>query len=329
MKEKRYLIIAALLLPFVLASCRGQISQREPVHPNMNMDQQNRFEAQEENPFFADKRSMRMPVEGTVARGNLRLDKALYEGIDEDSAFVEESPVALSRSLLNRGRDRYNIYCAPCHGITGEGNGIIMEGQYGFVPAPDFHMDRIREMPDGQLYSAIANGIRTMPAYGHQVKVKDRWAIVAYIRALQRSQNVSEEEMQQYDVDVSALREEYRQEEQRRQQQAEAQQAAAGEEEISAELGKKLYTSNGCQGCHSLDGSDGVGPTHQNLFGRTETMQDGSTVTVDSAYVHESIVNPSDRIVEGYQPVMVPYDYLSEAEIASIIEFLRTQSDNQ
>lgn len=326
MKETRYLIIAALLIPLVIASCRGQISEQEPVHPNMNMDQQDRFEAQEENPFFSDNRSMRMPVEGTVARGNLRQDEAYYEGINPDSSFVEESPVELNRPLLNRGQSQYNIYCAPCHGGTGAGNGIIMEGQFGFVPAPSFHLDRVRDMPDGQLYSVIANGIRTMPSYAHQVGVEDRWAIVAYIRALQRSQNVPEEQMQQYDVDIAALQEEYAQEQQRQQEQEEAAQTT---EEISAERGKELYVANGCQGCHSLDGSDGVGPTHQNLFGRTETMQDGSTVTVDSAYVYDSIVKPSAQIVEGYQPVMVPYDYLSDEEIASIIEFLRTQSDNQ
>lgn len=326
MNRSKLVLIAALALPLVLASCRGQISQQEPIHPNLNMDQQNRFEAQERNPFFEDNRSMRMPVEGTVARGNLRADKAYYQGINPDSSFVEETPVELTRELLNRGQNQYNIYCTPCHGITGEGNGIIMEGQYGFVPAPSFHMDRIRNLPDGQLYSVIANGIRTMPAYGHQVKTQDRWAIVSYIRALQRSQNVSEEEMQQYDVDIAALREDYAARQQARQEQEAA--ASAGEE-ISADRGQQLFAQNGCQGCHSIDGADGVGPTHQNLFGRTETMQDGSTVTVDSAYVHESIVNPSARVVEGYQPVMVPYDYLSEAEIASIIAYLRTLSDNQ
>ncbi|MDZ7772017.1 MAG: c-type cytochrome [Balneolaceae bacterium] len=326
MNRSKLVLLAALALPLVLASCRGQISEKEPIHPNMNMDQQNRFEAQESNPFFEDNRSMRMPVEGTVARGNLRADKAYYQGINPDSSFVEEMPVELSRELLNRGQRQYNVYCSVCHGVTGAGNGIIMEGQYGFVPAPTFHMDRIRDLPDGHLYSVIANGIRTMPGYGHQVKVEDRWAIVAYLRALQRSQNVSEEEMQQYEVDLAALQQEYAA---RMQAEQEREAAASAGEEISAERGQQLFTQNGCQGCHSIDGSDGVGPTHQNLFGRTETMEDGSTVTVDSAYVHDSIVNPSEQIVEGYQPVMVPYDYLSEAEIASIIAYLRTLSDNQ
>lgn len=326
MNRSKSVLIAALALPLVLASCRGQISEQEPIHPNMNMDQQDRFEAQERNPFFEDNRSMRMPVEGTVARGNLRADKAYYQGINADSSFVEETPVELTRELLNRGQSQYNVYCTVCHGVTGEGNGIIMEGQYGFVPAPTFHSDRLRDLPDGQLYSVVANGIRNMPAYAHQIKVEDRWAIVAYLRALQRSQNVSEEEMQQYDVDIAALQQEYAA---RMQAQQEQESAASAGEEITAERGEQLFVQNGCQGCHSLDGTDGVGPTHQNLFGRTETMQDGSTVTVDSAYVHESIVNPSDRIVEGYQPVMVPYDYLSEAEIASIIAYLRTLSDNQ
>jgi mono/diheme cytochrome c family protein len=117
-------------------------------------------------------------------------DRKRGQGINEDSSFVEEIPVDVTKSFLYRGQKQYNTYCSVCHGRTGDGQGIIMTGGYGYVPAPSYHEQRLREVTDGYLYSTIANGIRTMPSYAHQVKVEDRWAIVAYIRALQLSQHV-------------------------------------------------------------------------------------------------------------------------------------------
>lgn len=326
MKLTKYFKIAAIAVPFVLVSCRGQISEQEPVHPNMNMDQQDRFEGQEENPFFEDNRSMRQPVEGTIARGNLREDSEYYQGMNEDSSFVDEIPVDVTKSFLYRGQEQYNIYCSVCHGRTGDGQGIIMTGGYGYVPAPTFHSDLLRDYEDGYLYSVIAEGIRTMPSYGHQVKVEDRWAIVAYIRALQRSQYVPENEMEQFDVDLAALQQEYA-EQMAAQQEAEASESA--DEDISAERGKIVYEENQCQTCHSLDGSDGIGPTHQGIWGREETLEDGTTITVDEEYLRESIVEPNAKIVEGYNPGMASYSYLSDAEIESLIEYMKTLSDNE
>ena len=170
-------------------------SDKPPVHLNLNMDFQERFDPQEANPFFADNRSMRPPVPGTVARGTLREDVAFYEGRTGGGSFVEEMPVPTTRELLMRGQSRYNIFCAPCHGGAGDGEGIITTGGYGYTPAPTYHSDRLREAADGYLYDTIANGVRTMPSYGHQVPPADRWAIVAYIRALQRSQYASPEDV--------------------------------------------------------------------------------------------------------------------------------------
>lgn len=317
-----------LLLALALIACRGNRSERPPIHPNMNMDQQPRFEAQEQNTFFDDNRSMRPPVEGTIARGDLREDLVYYQGINPDSSFVEENPVEITKSFLYRGKDRYEIYCTPCHGVLGDGQGIIMTGRYGFVPAPTFHQDRLRNIEDGYLYSTIANGIRNMPAYAHQIDVKDRWAIVAYLRTLQRSQNVSENQLAAYDVNVEELQTQFQKQQEAEQAKEEARAAADGGN-VSAERGEELYVANGCQACHSRDGSDGVGPTHLNLLGRQEQMTDGSTVTVDEEYIRESIVSPQAKIVEGYDPVMAPYGYLSDAEIQSIIEYLKTLSDNQ
>lgn len=190
-KATTIILFAALMM----AACRGAEKKAPPIHLNRNMDYQERFDAQEANAFFADNRSMRMPVPGTVARGMLRDDVRFYEGRTADGAFVDGLPIPTTMELLERGRERFDIFCALCHGGSGDGEGIITSGNYGFTPAPTFHDDRLRGESDGHMYNVIANGVRTMPAYGHQIPVADRWAIVAYIRALQRSQYASESDI--------------------------------------------------------------------------------------------------------------------------------------
>ncbi|MDA1027635.1 MAG: cytochrome c [Bacteroidetes bacterium] len=180
-------LFALVLAAFVFAGCQGSISEKSPIHINPNMDRQERFEAQEANPFFADGRAMRLPVNGTVARGFLKEDVALWTGKTESGDFTS-IPVPVTLELLERGRERYQIYCSVCHGIAGDGQGIIMKGGYGFVQAPTYHSDMLRAQPDGYFYDVVKNGVRTMAGYGSQVPMKDRWAIVAYVRALQRSQ---------------------------------------------------------------------------------------------------------------------------------------------
>ena len=179
---------AAVLAAVLVTGCRGNLSGRPPVHVSPNMDWQERLDPQERFTFFADGRAMRPPVPGTVARGFLREDSRFYLGREADGSFVERIPVEMTRDLLERGRDRYTIFCSMCHGDAGDGQGIIMTGGYGFVPAPSYHSDALRARSDGYLYDVLTNGVRTMPGYGQQVPVADRWAIVAYLRALQRSQ---------------------------------------------------------------------------------------------------------------------------------------------
>lgn len=200
-------LIAAVALPLVLAGCRGMKSEKPPIHPNPNMDHQQRFEEQERNPFFADGSSMRMPVPGTVARGHLRTtaNAPLELGRSASGDFVPTNPMVVDAALMARGQERYDIYCTPCHGFAGDGRGIIMAGNggqgYGFVPAPNYHSDFLRSAPDGYLYDVIANGVRSMPSYGHEIAPADRWAIVAYIRALQRSQDAGPEDVPQPELD--------------------------------------------------------------------------------------------------------------------------------
>jgi mono/diheme cytochrome c family protein len=186
---KLFTLLAALLL---LTGCRGMESGSPPIHPNLNMDFQAKFDPQEANPFFADGRAMRRPVAGTVARGMLREDTPFFVGRTEAGVYVQQIPVPVTRELMVRGRERYDIFCTPCHGLVGDGQGLIMTGGFGYTPAPSFHIDRLRDESDGYLYEVIANGVRTMPAYGPQIAVADRWAIVAYMRALQLSQHAPE-----------------------------------------------------------------------------------------------------------------------------------------
>ncbi|MDH3814879.1 MAG: cytochrome c [Acidobacteriota bacterium] len=165
------------------------------IHVVPDMDNQPKYKAQSRNPMFADRRAMRPPVAGAVARGATLGDSALMSGkAGED--WVEIIPVEVDRGLLERGRGRYEVYCSPCHGLAGFGDGMVakradelLEGTW--TPPTSFHTDLLRERPAGHLFNTISNGIRNMPAYGPQIPVEDRWAIVAYVGALQRSQNAT------------------------------------------------------------------------------------------------------------------------------------------
>jgi mono/diheme cytochrome c family protein len=138
--------------------------------------------------FFADDRSARLPVEGTVARGDLRDDTYFYTG-KIGNAPGDYMPFPVKAEDLARGRERYNITCAPCHGRVGDGNGFIPTR--GFRRPPSFHIDRLRKAPIGYLFDVDTNGFGVMPDYAAQVVPRDRWCIAAYIKALQLSQNAT------------------------------------------------------------------------------------------------------------------------------------------
>ncbi len=153
-----------------------------------DMKDQPRFEAYEESPFFTDGRSVRPAIEGTVARGQLREDDAFYTGKSEGK-FVEKIPIDITEDVLKRGQQRYKIYCIVCHDAAGSGSGMIIKR--GFKPAPtSFHSERLRSMPSGYFYDVITKGYGSMTDYSMQLEPADRWAVTAYIRALQLSQNV-------------------------------------------------------------------------------------------------------------------------------------------
>lgn len=192
----------------LLSACRGEPSRKPPVHPNQNMDLQDKYKPQRVSNFFEDGRAMRPQVEGTVGREllattygvhtsglenddrYLREDNAYWRGLDDEGNTIESipAPIKVDQAFLERGQERYNIYCTPCHGIAGYGNGPVK--QRGGLPVPSYHDKYKRALTAGHIYGVISNGSKSglMMGYKHQIPTKDRWAIVAYVRALQKSQ---------------------------------------------------------------------------------------------------------------------------------------------
>lgn len=190
------LCVVLSFIPLVLVYVNRATNSPDP-RPSIipDMDSQQKFKTQALNPLFADHRAMRPPVSGTVAQGMLKADDHFYHGI-VNGQWAEDFPrqIKLAPELMARGQQRYTIYCAPCHGLDGSGSGpvslraeALMEGTWT-VP-PTYHSDTIRNRPVGHLFNTISNGIRSMPAYGTQIPPEDRWAIIAYLRALQLSQH--------------------------------------------------------------------------------------------------------------------------------------------
>jgi len=149
----------------------------------LDMQDQPKYKPQRPSEFFADGRDGRPEVDGTIARGELNEDTAYYNGKDAAGKDVDAFPIAVDKAVIARGHQRYDIYCAPCHGRLGNGMGMIV--QRGFKQPPSYHIDRLRNAP------VVTNGYGAMLNYSQQIQVRDRWAIVAYIRALQYSQNAS------------------------------------------------------------------------------------------------------------------------------------------
>ena len=153
----------------------------------MDMHDQPKVQPYEKSEFFADGRAARPLPAGTVARGKLQTDSWFYQGKTATGEMVAIFPAPVTRADLDRGRERFDVYCSPCHDRTGGGNGMIV--QRGYVQPSSFHIDRLRGAPAGHFFNAITNGFGVMPSYAKQIPANDRWAIVAYIKALQLSQN--------------------------------------------------------------------------------------------------------------------------------------------
>jgi mono/diheme cytochrome c family protein len=165
--------VLLLLVATALGGCRQDMHDQPKMKPLR------------ESEMFADRRSARPLVPGTVARGTLREDEAFYAG-KVGNQFVKEIPVTVTAALLARGQTQFQVFCSPCHGRTGRGDGMVV--QRGFKAPPSYHVDRLRQMPIGYFYDVITHGYGAMSDYAAQVPPADRWAIAAYVRALQLSQ---------------------------------------------------------------------------------------------------------------------------------------------
>ena len=190
--NRRLQLAGAIALASVvgLTGCaRGCTSSRPPIDINPSMDDQPKVKAQTASKFFYDGASMRKPVPGTVAIGGLKEDSAFFTGMGPDGKPVATIPVTVDAALLERGRQRYGIYCQPCHDARGDGKGILF--QRASVTTASFHQETILKYPDGQIFDVITNGKGLMAGYRWPIPPADRWAIVAHVRDLERKRLAS------------------------------------------------------------------------------------------------------------------------------------------
>lgn len=187
-----FLLVFVLLFVLVLGvfGFRGSLSRKPPLEFFDDMDRQLKLRPQTVGPLTADNRSSRLPVAGTVARGAHYAETPINTGrIPGTTNGVDVIPIPVTRQLMARGQERYQISCVPCHGALGDGNGITKK--YGMAVVANLHDPRIVRLPDGEVFSVITHGRGLMGAYGANIVPEDRWAIIAYLRALQRGRLAS------------------------------------------------------------------------------------------------------------------------------------------
>jgi hypothetical protein len=189
MASRRIGVVVLMSLAGLAGCARGCTSSRPPIHLNPSMDDQPKVRAQSASEFFYDGASMRQPVPGTIPIGGLKEDAAFFTGKGADGQFVTTIPMNVDEAVLERGRQRAAIYCQPCHDARGDGRGILF--QRGNVPTASFHQEKILQYTDGQIFDVITNGSGLMAGYRWPIPPADRWAIVAYVRDLQRKRLAS------------------------------------------------------------------------------------------------------------------------------------------
>lgn len=277
--------------------CRGWQSESPPVHLNWNMDTQEKGKAYRKSNFFADGRMMRTPPAGTVAQGYLNDDDHRSLGTIDGAVATTMPDLGDPALAVKRGQQRYSIYCTPCHGGAGDGNGTVNSRLT--VKAPSFHDQRMKDMPVGQIYQAMLNGVNggNMPTYRHQIQEDDRWNVVLYVRALQKSKDPT------VTIGGKVI-------------------AAAAADASLEEKGEILYKTKACNACHSVDGSRLVGPSWKGVYGTKEKTDKGE-VLVDDAYLTEAIRKPMEKITEGYPPAM-PVIALTDEEVLQLIAYIKS-----
>jgi mono/diheme cytochrome c family protein len=315
--------LRAVLVLVAVCACRGGESEDPPVHLIHNMDTQEKGRPyrKDTSGLFPNGRFMQMPIEGTVAQGQLNDDSMFDDGIDPDPTTLDGGKLGhpattfkfppqaqlpdggIDEAFVERGHLRFNIYCAPCHGVTGDGKGLVAQkafdgGMRLEVPPRDLTSAAAKDYPVGQIYSAIKNGVNAgnMASYATQVPVMDRWAISAYVLRMQGRTFDGKPPEPPPDMNGPA----------------------------SIAIGKYLYKARGCNACHSLDGSKIVGPSWVGIWGKVEKTSAGD-VTIDATYIEESGLEPKAKVVDGFQPVMPPPTApFTEKELDSIVLFIQS-----
>lgn len=177
--------VAGVLLTLAGLSACSSVQREPPIQVWDDMKLQNKFKAQQESEIFADHRDSRVPPAGTVRRDDLEQDTVYYTGMTGDM-YVGKNPVPMTMDLLKKGQAKFGTYCTPCHDRTGTGQGIVPTRVPAWQPS-NLMDDRIVQFADGEIFNVITNGRRTMPPYKYQISVEDRWAIISYLRVLQRA----------------------------------------------------------------------------------------------------------------------------------------------
>jgi len=177
--------LAVMALSLLSAACANFPTREPPFWIFPDMKKQDKVKYESESPFFSDRRGSRRPVAHTVAQETYSPDVPYSTGIETDGTYVARNPVPMDRALLERGESKFNVYCSPCHDRTGSGHGVV-PAKSSWIPG-NLHDERIVGFVDGELFHVVTNGRRSMPSYRFQITEKDRWAIVAYVRVLQRT----------------------------------------------------------------------------------------------------------------------------------------------
>ena len=367
-----YLLIVMVVASWIplgwIAVARTSRSPKPRIHLIQDMDVQPRYGPQDWTPLFADQRAMRLPVAGTVARGELEADDHFYRGYATDPAtgkaveqqgerdnrrYFNEFPpqVKIDMTLLRRGQERFNIYCAVCHGPAGYGDGPIhnrasqlksmalatggTDAAALWVPPRNLHDVNIRGAQPGYLYKVISEGMGKMMPYDTQIEPMDRWAIVAYIKALQLSQTREAAALPQGMQPVDLGREHPAKM---------TLPAPPGAEGDLVAAGKAIFFGKGiCFTCHQVPGGPPtvICPSFvDGIVGKEETVTIGvggpeQTVVVDKAYFRESIMNPTAKIVvsdatgQAYQPIMIVPQPLTEQEIDALWAYVSSFGEHK
>lgn len=195
----RYFLFAfalAIVSVVSILGFRGDKTTKRPLEVFPDMDDQSKYKPQTESDFFSDGRADRLPVQATIARGFLKDDDHYHLGKDGDgwaTGFPER--LDINNDFLVTGQKKYTVYCAVCHGGAGDGNGVTKSR--GMIVTPSYHNARLRDMPEGEVFNTITNGKGLMGYYKDKLSVEERWAVIAYVRALQLSQNASVDDVPQ------------------------------------------------------------------------------------------------------------------------------------